>query len=90
MILAASWFIDGCTEIATRLNVPKFIIGSTIIAVGTSAPEFLISVTAGLNNTPLLALGNAVGSNIANIAIIAGTLIVFTPKIIENNLSWND
>lgn len=74
MILAWSSdkFVDGATALAHITGISPLIVGIVIIGFGTSAPEMLVSVTAALNGTPGLALGNAVGSNIANIALILG------------------
>ena len=74
-------FVDGASSLARITGIPPLVIGMVIIGFGTSAPEMLVSVSAALNGTPGLALGNAIGSNIANIALILGitALIVALP-----------
>ncbi len=74
-------FVDGASALARITGIPSLIIGVVIIGFGTSAPEMLVSVSAALNGTPGMALGNAIGSNIANIALILGitALLVALP-----------
>ncbi len=78
---SADKFVDGASSLARITGIPPLVIGMVIIGFGTSAPEMLVSVSAALNGTPGMALGNAVGSNIANIALILGVtaLIVALP-----------
>ncbi|MCP4487216.1 MAG: calcium/sodium antiporter [Gammaproteobacteria bacterium] len=72
LIWGADGFVEGATAIAKHLGVSSLIIGITIVGFGTSAPEILVSVIAVLEGTPNLAIGNALGSNIANIGLILG------------------
>ncbi len=76
---SADKFVDGATSIAMHLGVSTMIIGITIVGFGTSAPEILISVIAVLDGTPDIAIGNALGSNIANIGLILGVTALITP-----------
>lgn len=84
-LLLLAWssdkFVDGASALAHITGISPLIIGIVIIGFGTSAPEMLVSVTAAMNGTPGLALGNAIGSNIANIALILGvtSLLVVLP-----------
>lgn len=75
-IVALTWsadrFVEGACGAALRFNISPLIVGMTIVAIGTSAPEILVSVMAVLENAPSLAVGNAVGSNIANIGLALG------------------
>ena len=68
----ADLVIEGSINAAKKFNVSTLLIGLTIIALGTSLPELVASVQAVLNNAPGLALGNIIGSNIANILLILG------------------
>ncbi|MEM7291955.1 MAG: calcium/sodium antiporter [Pseudomonadota bacterium] len=72
VVRSAAVFIDGAADTAQALGVSPLIIGVTIVGFGTSAPEILISIFAALQGNPGLAVGNAIGSNIANIALILG------------------
>ena len=76
---SADKFVDGATNIAIHLGVSTMIIGITIVGFGTSAPEILISVIAVIEGTPDIAIGNALGSNIANIGLILGITALITP-----------
>ena len=81
LVWSADRFVDGAASIARHLGVSSMIIGITIVGFGTSAPEILISVIAVLEQTPDIAIGNALGSNIANIGLILGitTLVTALP-----------
>lgn len=72
LVWSSDKFVDGSVGIAERLGMSKIMIGLTIVSLGTSAPEIVVSITAALTGAPDLALGNAVGSNIANIGLVLG------------------
>ncbi len=71
--------VRGAVGIARRLAVPPLLIGLTVVGFGTSTPELLVSVDAALRNAPDIALGNVVGSNIANILLIVGLAALVRP-----------
>ncbi|MCZ6470693.1 MAG: calcium/sodium antiporter [Gammaproteobacteria bacterium] len=79
LVWSADRFVDGAASIARHLGVSSMIIGITVIGFGTSAPEILISVVAVLEQTPDIAIGNALGSNIANIGLILGITALVMP-----------
>jgi len=72
LMTGADWLVDGASGLARRLGVPKIIIGATIVSLGTTAPECAVSVMAAWAGKPGLALGNAVGSIIADTGLIFG------------------
>jgi len=72
LIKGADIFVDGSAGLARKLRIPDFIIGVTLVAFGTSLPEFIVSLMAGFSKSGELVIGNIVGSNIANIALILG------------------
>ncbi|WP_323037848.1 calcium/sodium antiporter [Pararhodobacter sp.] len=72
LVFAGDALVKGAVNLSLRLGVPALIVGLTVVAFGTSAPELLVSVEAVLGNAPALALGNIVGSNIANILLVLG------------------
>ena len=76
LVWSADQFVDGAAAVADHLGVSPLIIGITIIGFGTSAPEIAVSVIAVLDDTPGLAIGNALGSNIANIGLILGVTAI--------------
>jgi len=79
LIKGGELLFDGSISISLKLNIPKFIVGMTVVSFATSAPELIVSVQAAMMGHPDLALGNIVGSNIANIAFVLGIIIVITP-----------
>jgi cation:H+ antiporter len=79
LVWSADRFVEGAAATANNLGISTLIIGITIIGFGTSAPEILISLFSVFDNTPDLAIGNALGSNIANIGLILGVTALFVP-----------
>ncbi|MCP4011311.1 MAG: calcium/sodium antiporter [Proteobacteria bacterium] len=86
LVWSADFFVDGAAIIARNLGVSTLIIGITIIGFGTSAPEILISLFSVFDDTPDLAIGNAMGSNIANIGLILGATALFIPLSFTSKL----
>ncbi|WP_439101864.1 calcium/sodium antiporter [Congregibacter sp.] len=79
LMWSADLFVAGAASIASNLGMSPVIIGLTIVSLGTSAPEILVSVTAALAGSGGLAIGNAVGSNIANIGLVLGITVLVAP-----------
>lgn len=79
LVWSADRFVDGSSSLAGHLGVPPLLIGMVVVGFGTSAPEMVVSALAALNGNPGIALGNAFGSNIANIALILGLTAVIMP-----------
>lgn len=88
----ADWMIDGVVDLATRTGMPKIVIGATVISLGTTLPEAFVSVMAAYMGNPGLALGNGVGSIIADTGLIFGLscLLVAVPvnRFILNRTGW--
>lgn len=72
LVLAGDALVRGSVNLSLRLGIPPLIVGLTVVAFGTSAPELLVSVKAIVDDVPGIALGNVVGSNIANILLVLG------------------
>ncbi len=85
LVWGSDRFITGAAAIARNLGVSPLLIGLTIVGFGTSAPEVLVSATAALQGNPGLAIGNALGSNIANIALILGITALVAPLTVQSN-----
>jgi cation:H+ antiporter len=83
LFLGGEALVRGSVAIAERLQISKLIIGMVIVGFGTSAPELLVSVQAALAGSPDIAIGNIIGSNIANVLLIIGLAAVIAP--IANN-----
>ncbi len=81
LLVGAETMIRGAVAISRRLNISPHVIGLTVIAFGTSAPELFVSLKAALLGSPGIAIGNVIGSNIANILLMIGTVGVITPFV---------
>jgi cation:H+ antiporter len=86
IVWGADRFVTGASGLARNLGVSPLVIGLTIVGFGTSAPEMLISLEASLNNEPNLAVGNAIGSNITNIALVLGFTAIFIPLTVRSEV----
>ena len=85
LIKGADAFVDGASGIADRFHIPQIVIGLTIVAFGTSAPEAAISITAGIQGSTGIAIGNILGSNILNILLILGITACITTLKVQDN-----
>lgn len=83
LIKSADLFIGGAAAIASNMGLSPIIIGLTIVSIGTSAPEILVSVTAAMTDAGELAIGNAIGSNIANIGLVLGATLIIVPMTVQ-------
>lgn len=90
LVKGADWFVDGAVGIATKFGIPQIVIGLTIVAMGTSAPEAAVSITAALQGSADITIGNVVGSNILNILIILGLSALIYPLKVEKTTIWVD
>ena len=85
LVKGADAFVEGCSSIAKKYNVPSLIIGMTIVAMGTSLPETAVSITASVTGNNELAVSNAVGSNIFNLMVVVGVCTLFTSVAVQIN-----
>ena len=90
LLFGAEYLVRGAVSLARRLNVSPMLIGMTIVAYGTTAPELVVSLEAALGGRPGIAVGNVVGSNIANILLILGTSAVIFPIAIKPGAIYRD
>lgn len=86
LVWSADYFVDGAAAVASKLGVSPFVIGLTIIAFGTSAPEIFVSIFAAIDGATPLAMGNAVGSNIANLSLVLGATALLRPVATQSNV----
>lgn len=86
LVWSSDIFIDSAASVAQHLNIAPLIIGVVVLGFGTSAPEMLVAILASLDNSPGLAIGNVVGSNIANIGLILGITAIVSPIVIKSSL----
>jgi len=82
--------VRGASSVARHFHLSPMVIGLTIVGFGTSAPELLVSLQAALDGRPEIAIGNVVGSNIANILLILGVSALIAPLIIPARRMWRD
>lgn len=90
LIKGANWLVDGASSLALRFNINPMIIGLTVVAFGTSSPELVVSVGSALTGNTEIALGNIIGSNIANILLILGTSAMVYPLSVHKNTVWKE
>ena len=91
LVVGGDFLVKGAIGIANKFNVSPLLIGVTIVSFGTSAPELFVSLQATLDGSPGIAIGNVVGSNIANIGLVLGLTICIKPIIINRKkylTSW--
>ncbi len=93
LYLGAEWLIRGAVRLGTRLGVTPIMVGLTVVSIGTSAPELVVSVVASLRGTPDLAMGNVLGSNLANVGLVLGLAALIRPlavaeSVVRRDLPW--
>lgn len=94
LIKGADYLVDGASNIAKRFHIPEIVIGLTVVSIGTSMPEMVVSITSALEGHSDIAVGNIIGSNIANMFLILGVCSVIKPlafkkqtRLIENPIT---
>ncbi|MGN0305777.1 MAG: calcium/sodium antiporter [Lachnospiraceae bacterium] len=85
LMKGADWFVEGASNIADRFGIPQLVIGLTIVAMGTSAPEAAVSISAALQQSAGITIGNVVGSNIMNILLILGLTSVIAVIAVQKS-----
>jgi len=86
LFFGADWLVQGAVTLALHLGLSPLIVGLTVVALGTSVPEALVSVQAAIGHQGGIALGNVIGSNILNIALILGLSAFFNPLKVDSHL----
>jgi cation:H+ antiporter len=79
LVLGGDWLLKSSVGISLKLNISKIVIGLTVVSFATSAPELIVSIKAALSGFPDIALGNVVGSNIANIGLVLAIVMIINP-----------
>ena len=89
-LVALAWsadrFVEGAAAVAAYLGMAPLLVGMLVIGFGTSAPELVVSAFAAAGGTPEIALGNALGSNVANIGLILGVTAIVTPVVVHRGI----
>lgn len=86
----ADWLVSAATRIAKRIGVSELIIGLTVVAAGTSAPEMAVSISAAVRGQPEIALANIIGSNIFNLGLILGMVVLVSSVVTSRAMVFRD
>ena len=90
LIKGADFLVDGASSIARRLNISDLVIGLTVVAFGTSTPELFVNIIASFKGNTDIAIGNVVGSNIANVFFILGVSSIVYPLAVTRGTVWKE
>ncbi len=90
LFLGGEWLVRGAVSLASRFKVSPLIIGLSVIAAGTSAPELFVSLVSALEGRPGIAIGNVVGSNVANILLVLGASALIWPVVVRRRVVRRD
>ena len=90
IIFSANWLVDGASALARRFGISEMVIGLTIVGFGTSTPELSVNVFSAMSGATDIAIGNVVGSNVANILLILGISAIIFPIDVSKNTKWKE
>lgn len=90
LILGGDWLLKAAVGLSLKLEIPKIVIGMTVVSFATSAPELIVSIKSALDGFPDLALGNVVGSNIANLGLVLGVTVCLGSMEIQKSFYKTD
>lgn len=90
LVQGANWLVDGASAFARKFGISPLVIGLTIVAFGTSMPEFVVNITASISGNTDIAIGNILGSNIANILLILGIAGTLYPLAVQRSTVWKE
>lgn len=90
LIKGADILVDGASSIAKQNNIPELVIGLTIVSFGTSMPELVVNILASVNGSSELAIGNILGSNVANVLLILGVAAIIKPLPIQRSIYFTE
>ncbi|WP_452597693.1 calcium/sodium antiporter [Pontimicrobium sp. MEBiC01747] len=90
LILGGNWLLKSAVALSLKLEIPKIVIGMTVVSFATSAPELIVSVNAALSGSSDLALGNVIGSNIANLGLVLGITLLLSKIDVEKSFYKTD
>lgn len=90
LIKGADYLIGGSSSLARKMGISALVVGLTVVAFGTSAPELFVNVIAAIKGSTDIAIGNVLGSNLANILLILGVAALFVPLKLQSNTVWKE
>lgn len=85
LLVGGEFLVKGAVGIAKKMHISTLVIGMTVVSFGTSAPELLVSLKAAYTGNPEIAIGNVVGSNIANIALVLAITVLIFPIVVDRS-----
>lgn len=90
LVLGGNWLLKAAVGLSLKLDIPKIVIGMTVVSFATSAPELIVSVKSALEGATGLAVGNVIGSNIANLGLVLAITILLSPIDVEKSFYKTD
>lgn len=90
LIFGGDWLLKAAIGLSLKLSIPKIVIGMTVVSFATSAPELIVSVKSALEGFPDIAMGNVIGSNVANLALVLGITIILSSINVERSFYKTD
>lgn len=90
LVKGADFFVDGACAISEKLRIPAYVVGLTVVAFGTSLPEAAVSITASIQGSNEIAIGNVIGSNMFNTLVVLGASALFAPVAVKKNILRRD
>ena len=90
LIKGGDWLLKSSVSLSLNLSIPRVVIGMTVVSFATSAPELIVSIQSALSGYPDIALGNIVGSNIANLAFVLAITVLITPIVVPKSFFKTD
>lgn len=90
LYFGAEWLVRGAARLASSLGVSPMVVGLTVVSFGTSAPELVVCTVAAWGGNPDLAIGNVMGSNLANIGLILGLTSMIRPLEVQSRVVWRE
>ena len=90
LVAGGNWLLKSSVGLSQKLNISKIIVGLTVVSFATSAPEMIVSIKAALDGFPDIAVGNVVGSNIGNVGLVLGIVLLINSMQVESNFYRTD
>ena len=90
LVLGGKWLMKSSVALSLNLNISRIVIGMTVVSFATSSPELIVSIQAAISGYSNIAIGNAIGSNIANIGFVLAIVLLITPIFIQDSFSQTD
>ena len=90
LVIGGNWLLKSAVALSLRFNVPKIVVGMTVVSFATSAPELIVSIKSAVDGFPDIAMGNVVGSNIANLGLVLAVVVLLSPVNVERSFYKTD